>query len=33
MENYIGGMCGTVVAHWTAGKQFERPIMRQGHNS
>ena len=32
-EGGEGGTCGTVVAHWTAGQQAERSILRQGHNS
>ena len=28
-----GGIRGTVVAHWTAGQQVERLILRQGHDS
>ena len=28
-----GGIRGTVVARWAAGKQVERSILRQGHDS
>ena len=28
-----GGICGTLVAHWTAGQQVERAIMHLGHDS
>ena len=27
----MGGVLGTVVAHWTAGLQVERAILQQGH--
>ena len=29
----LGDIRGTVVARWTAGKQVERSILRQGHDS
>ena len=28
-----GGIRGAMVAHWTAGQQVERLILRQGHDS
>ena len=28
-----GGVCGTVVARWTASQQVELSILRQGHDS
>ena len=29
---YLGGIRGSVVAHWTAGQQVERSILRKGHD-
>ena len=30
---YIAGIRGTVIARWTTGRQVERSILRQGHDS
>ena len=33
MCSYEGGICGTVVARWTAGQQVDRSILHQGRDS
>ena len=32
-DTEVGGIRGTVVAHWTAGQQVEGSIVRQVHDS